>query len=418
MKLLTFLGVGRYDETTYYWNEIEHTCRFAPVASSYFLKPDELIVFLTEEAEEKIFEEFRNAFQIDIKITPIGIPLGSNQEQLWKIFQQVSSSVQPGEQVAFDITHGLRSFPLVGLLAAAFLRSGLNVDLKAVLYGAYDVGQQISKGRTPMFDLTPMLTQLEWTTAADRFNRTGDARYMASLLVNMRKGLSLKAQSNPQMLTDVGHLGNLAGALTSSSQSLRLIRSYKAMADIHGLAARIEKARPLLEQTAETQPFSLVLQNISDCYSPLAHPNPFDPESLDQTLCVERKMIRWFADREQWAQAVSLAREWLLSWFMVQFHQTDLTNRKLRTKFESVIGAEAEQFRTSKENKQEFVSDFLAQLPMIEEKLELWLQTTEIRNDFLHAGKRENALDPEVLVKQALKRIDEIEKLPLSESCS
>ena len=103
--------------------------------------------------------------------------------------------------MAFDITHGLRLFPLVGLLAAAFLRSGLSVDLQAVLYGAFDVRDRgVTPNRTPMFDLSPMLALLEWSTAADRFNRTGDSRYLASLVSAQRKQLALLARGDPRLL--------------------------------------------------------------------------------------------------------------------------------------------------------------------------------------------------------------------------
>ena len=52
MKLLTFLGKGRYQETTYTWQGQSHSGRFSPVASHSFLTPDETIVFLTEEADQ------------------------------------------------------------------------------------------------------------------------------------------------------------------------------------------------------------------------------------------------------------------------------------------------------------------------------------------------------------------------------
>ena len=174
MKLLTFLGVSKYEETTYTWQDKEYKCRFAPLASCHFLQPEELIVFLTEDAQQQIFPEFRAEVPKSVRLRAVPVPLGKDEAELWQIFEQVSGAVQPGEEAAFDITHGLRSFPLVGLLAAAFLRSGLDVKLRAVLYGAYDVGKVVSPGHTPMFDLSPMLSLLEWAAAADRFNRTGD----------------------------------------------------------------------------------------------------------------------------------------------------------------------------------------------------------------------------------------------------
>jgi len=213
MRLLTFLGVGNYQPTAYAWQGREHVSAYAPVASCRFLGPDCLTVFLTEEARQEIFDAFLADLPPGLTVQALSIPLGQNEAELWQIFDQVSGAVAPGEEVAFDITHGLRSFPLVGLLVAAFLRSGLHTPLRAVMYGAYDVrDRSVTPNRTPMFDLTPMLSLLEWAAAADRFNRTGDARYMASLLKQQQKKLALAAGADKSGLASAGALGGL-GAL-------------------------------------------------------------------------------------------------------------------------------------------------------------------------------------------------------------
>ena len=204
MKLLTFLGVADYQETCYTWNGEECRTPFSPVASCAFLKPDDVMVFLTEDAQQKVYPNF--LLELDrkvpekVKTSALPVPLGKDEQELWSIFDKISGCVQPGEEVAFDITNGLRHFPLVGLLAAAFLQSGLGVKLQAVLYGAFDVGRQVSPGRTPMFDLSPMLALLEWAAAADRFNRTGDSRYLASLVNSQRKNLAMAAQGDVRLL--------------------------------------------------------------------------------------------------------------------------------------------------------------------------------------------------------------------------
>ena len=108
------------------------------MASFHFLRPSSIIVFLTEAAQHHVFPQFRSSLPPELSVLPVPVPLGANEQELWRIFDCVGNAVQPGEEVAFDITHGLRSFPLVGLLAAAFLRSGLNVS-NAVLYGEDEI---------------------------------------------------------------------------------------------------------------------------------------------------------------------------------------------------------------------------------------------------------------------------------------
>ena len=414
MRLLTFLGTGNYSETIYTWQGQEKLASFAPLASIEFLRPTALSVFLTEEADQKVFPTFRAALPDAVEVETVPIPLGQNVSELWEIFERVSQAVKPKEQVAFDITHGLRSFPLIGLLVAAFLRSGLNVDLQAVLYGAYDVrDQSVIPNRTPLFDLSPMIALLDWAAAADRFNRTGDARFLATLLKDQKKVMAEATNGDPASLQEVGNLSNLAGTLTSVSQSLRLIRPEQAMQQIAGLEERVERALPALERTATARPFALLLESVIETYRPLAHSNPQAPENLAAGLEVERQMIRWYHDRQQWVQAVSLAREWLLSWVMVRLGMSNLTTLSARQRVENVVGSEAAEYLAAKQSGKNYVPVFLANIVDIEYVLGLWLDLTKVRNDIDHAGKRENPQSPASLIDNLTQCIQRLDALPL-----
>ena len=414
MRLLTFLGAVNYQETLYIWQGQEKLASSAPLAAIAFLHPEAVSVFLTEDAEQKAFPAFQAALPEAVKVETVPIPLGQNESELWEIFARVSGAVKPKEEVAFDITHGLRSFPLVGLLVAAFLRSGLNIDLKAVLYGAYDVrDQSVTPHRTLLIDLSPMVELLDWAAAADRFNRTGDARYLATLLANQRKALAQAAQGDPELLRQVGALGNLAGALNSISQSLRLIRPAQAMQEIAGLEDQVERALPALERAATARPFALLLESVIQTYRPLAHPAPNSPENLAGGLAVERQMIRWYHERQQWAQAVSLAREWLLSWVMLNLGMSNLTSLSARQRIENVVGSEAAEYKGAKKAGTNYTPVFLTQLTEIESVLGLWLELTQVRNDIDHAGKREDPQSPDSLIANLTQCLLRLEALPL-----
>lgn len=415
MKLLTFLGVGTYNETVYYMDSHgEYPSRFAPAASWYFLHPDEMFVFLTEDASSQIYPQFLNALPSGAKVSPIPVPLGKNENELWQIFSQVSNSVVPGEEVAFDVTHGLRSFPLVGLLVAAFLKSGFQVDVKAVLYGAYDVGRAATPGRTPIFDLTPMLSLLEWSVAADRFNQTGDSRYLAALVRKQRKQLASQAGGDPVLLEQVGHLANLAGALNGISQSLYLIRPYESMLSISGLSERVEKARLALQRSAPALPFTALLESIIKAYAPLANADPVNPEETFEVLRVELKMIHWYMERELWVQAISLAREWLVSWVMAHLGYRRITQFSARQNVEGVLGSESSEYVTAKKMGESFKPRFLANIPNIDTILSLWPNLSVIRNDIDHAAKREDPKTAEELIDNIGKMVEILDNLCLS----
>lgn len=418
MKLLTFLGTAKYQSTIYQWkkdgNEQEFEAEFAPAASCRFLKADEVVVFLTEEAQQMVFERFISALPQEVRIHPVEVPLGKSESEMWSIFDRVRLQVQPAAEIAFDVTHGLRSSPILSILAAAFLKAGFDVQIKAVLYGAFEAGTKDELGRThaPMFDLTPLLTLLEWAVAADRFNRTGDSRYLASLLKQQQKAIAQAAVQDKDRLEQAGKLGNLAGALTSLTQNLQLIRPLAVIESAGRLPEQINAAVPVLAQTAAAQPFQALLNTIIQTYQPLG----LSSNQLKQAreiLRVERQMIRWYFERELWMQAFALAREWLISWLMVQTGFFAMENLEARKVYENLLGAESDAFVKAKKGEKEYSSIFLGNLPCIKEVFGFWPTLADYRNDLLHAGHRPEPADVDNLIKNLNSILEKLDSLPL-----
>lgn len=414
MKLLTFLGVANYQPTAYVWDGREHVSSFSPAASCAFLRPEELIVFLTEESQQAHYEKLHAELDGKLVVRAVPVPHGRNEQELWQIFAQVSSAVSSQEEVAFDITNGLRSFPLLGLLAAAFLQNGLGVHLKAVLYGAFDVRDQTATpNRTPMFDLSPMLSLLNWSAAADRFNQTGDARYLATLIQHQRNELGKKAGKDQTLRDQAGTLGSLVTNLTNISQSLRLIRPLQTMEQVEHLPGTLENALPALENSMATMPFHLLMNNVRDAYLPLGLNQPADPANLAANLMKQRCIIRWYVDREQWAQAITLAREWLVNWFIYRLDQQDLFDKELRDQVEERINNSCFQCRTP--SGRESIARSFPSIPEALEALDIWNCLVEARNDINHAGMRANPGDPISLIQTIQKQVQRIERLPVPE---
>lgn len=264
-----------------------------------------------------------------------------------------------------------------------------------------------------MFDLTPLLSLLEWSVAADRFNRTGDARYLASLAKNARKELAMQAGGDHALLDDASALSNLAGALTEISQALHLIRPYQAMQRVAELPARVEKARQALQRLAAVQPFSALLQSVQTAYAPLACANPYDPAGAWETLRVEREMIGWYIERELWVQAVSLMREWLISWVMLWVGRPEVTRLEVREEVGQMLGSEVEAFNKARQSGQAYRSVFQAKVPQVEAVLGFWPNLAQVRNDIDHAAKREDPFSAKGLTEQIANLYEKIRGLPL-----
>lgn len=412
MKLLTLLEDAIYQQTTFTWNKQTFTTCFSPVASCQILKPDQLYVFLTKEAFQNVYPAFKESLPKSIPVQPITIPAGSTPEELWEIARLLDQTIEDHDEIAFDITHGPLSFPLVALTVAIYVRITRDISLKAILYGAYGIDRGVQTDRTPIFDLAPMLAWVEWFNAVDRYIQTANFDTLAILLKEHRRNLASGVRSDKKLRSELGNLGKLNGVLENISSSLHMIRPYQAMEHIADLEDRLEKARPLLGNPGEAISYHMLFDGLVKAYAPLGLNSPDDPTNAEQTLLTERRLINWYAQREYWVEANTLAREWLISWVMYHLNLSDFTQPTSRQRVESVLAAEAHDYLYAKKQKINYGPIFLGNIPEIEKVLTLWLELIDVRNDINHAGMRKAPSTPKSLVARSRKNLQLLNELP------
>jgi CRISPR-associated Csx2 family protein len=123
MKLITFLGIGDYEERR---RTVGTTSPSQPHSFRrrlvHWLKPEATCVLLTEKARERHWNDLSQRLQGHTQIVEVDIPDGKSEAELWEIFEAISEAVQEGDEIAFDITHGFRSLPVIALLTIAYLK--------------------------------------------------------------------------------------------------------------------------------------------------------------------------------------------------------------------------------------------------------------------------------------------------------
>jgi CRISPR-associated DxTHG motif protein len=110
---------------------------------------------------------------------PIVIPSGQSETELWEIFEAISESVNEGDDLYVDVTHGFRTLPIVLLTALEYLQRAKGVHIRQVTYGAYEA--RVGAGPAPTFDLTPFFIIREWTAALVLLD-SGDFRALGSVM--------------------------------------------------------------------------------------------------------------------------------------------------------------------------------------------------------------------------------------------
>ncbi|NJP05006.1 MAG: TIGR02221 family CRISPR-associated protein [Chloroflexaceae bacterium] len=394
-KVISFLGYTppdkRYQRTTYVFEGEPYPTPtpFMSEAAAHFFKPDELLILVTAEAKGQNFGDLVKNLEGVITPTPVDIPSGKHEHELWQIFAAMSERIQPGDRIIFDITNGFRSLPVLAFLAASFVQIVRQAQVERMVYGAFDA-QDKGKGLTPVFDLTPFVRLLEWTTATNTFLKTGRFTDVGSLLKNPHE----------QHDTD---LSKLADLMSTVSRGLHTSRPTHVMEQSHQLVQAIDQFSS--DTQDQTQPFRLLLENIRTEYSQFGLENLHDKKELLKRLL---KMIDWYVEKDLLIQAMTLAREWLVS-LVVYYQGGDIFDDQRgnakrgvpagdRQQAEAFITGHQKDIQPSNELRTALpkIRDFWQQISDInQEQSESRKDVGDIRNDLAHCGMRSNPRSPD-----------------------
>ncbi len=296
IKVISFLGIGSYKKTCYIWKEQQKETELFPEGVAHFIQPTEMLICLTPTAHEgekaDNWTQLKQRFEHDqIPYKPLLIPEGHTEADLWQIFNVLTNAVDREERLVFDITHSFRSLPFLSFLAIAYLKTAKQVKVEHVLYGAFEAKD--AQNRSPVFDLTPFVSLLDWSTATQHFIQSGNARFLSALL-------------NPQ-----GHKSKeLQEASTDReiiSQAARLCQPFTLMQEVGKLEEALDKAQSTIE--VDAIPLGVLKNNIVETFT------QFQSQSdsfCEETLRKEYQLLEWYYQKGQVIQAVSLGREWLI----------------------------------------------------------------------------------------------------------
>lgn len=357
--ILSALGTGNYREASYkseHHDEIIRTGLFA-VALQQWYPEAQVKLLATQTAKEGANGDFVRQHHSNFKF--VDIPESRNEAEAWELFQVIADHIPEGSRVIFDITHSLRSLPMLGFLALSYLRVVKNVTIERVFYGALDLTPREEGALTPVVDLTPFVALLDWAQAANRFQDTGDARLFKELL-EMKRQASYNAVSRQ---------------LETLSQAIFSNRGLAVPDEAAKLMRVLEKAQEG-QLESHQRPFALVMQQLEQQVSSLAAPDNDDQLRLQ----AEYALICWYAERGHYPQALSLAREWLISvrqWHELGRISMDETERD-SINVDLVV---ADKLRQKKN------TAYFDKLPVhLQELSNLSSQVQQLRNDVMHFG--------------------------------
>lgn len=407
MKAISFLGFNKYEDTTYL-NPLgsgEYKTPFFQEALVEFYKPETLYILLTKTVEtvpprgatETNWEALKKRLEGKVELIPVdNVPEAHSTADIWRLFEMLTNCLQEGDRVIFDITHSFRSLPVLALIAISYLRVVRSVKIEGLIYGAFEAKNK-ETNETPTFDLMPMVSLLEWTTATDQFIKTGNGQALASLLHSSDS----KTES-------------LAKSIDGIAQGLQLLRPMDVMREAAVLPDHIAEAAPIISQSVP--PFVSLLERVEKDYSKFGLENPTDYENnAKAALMRQLKMVEWYAQKGQIVQALSMAREWLPSLLCYHF-QLDSLDKANREEMELLLNGGKIKDQEGNTIKESRYLEQWSNVPKLQKKQlnNLWggnFNLANLRNDVLHSGFRKKPKSAEDIMHQTEKIIKELKNI-------
>ncbi len=109
--------------------------------------------------------------RLGYEVRLVRIPYGRSQDEQTEILERIAEQVSQGDEVALDVTHGLRHLPMLGLVSAVLVGSVRGARVRGVYYGALDMRVDDA---APVLELSGLLAISDWARAVARFEGGGD----------------------------------------------------------------------------------------------------------------------------------------------------------------------------------------------------------------------------------------------------
>jgi len=376
MKLLSFVGTGNLKETTYCLRERTKRTAFIQEALCDFYPVDSAILFTTRDAKQKNYPAI-SALVPDARA--VHIPEGQNEAELWEIFTLVEKQVEPGDEIIFDITHGFRSLPFIAFLSSAYLRDIRKATLRGVVYGAFEARDEQG---TPIFDLSPFVGLLDWMGGVHSFMNHGDAGPLQAMI---REVVACAHKDGSQKQKPV-KLAGFANQLESFTLATRLSQPIEAIEVAEKIIQTLPSAMEEIGHFAP--PLGPVLDQIEGI-SQFVAPSADTSSGISIAhLHAQRDLIRYQIERGLYMQAVSLAREWMVTLFL--FYAGDVAlwlDPRCREAAEKAMSGGVKK-RQGKVHKPTVYTPWFESLDGFETCAAVWDTISSLRNDIDHCGMR------------------------------
>lgn len=392
MIALSFLGLGKFDKNTNSYNydltkykfndQIIKTDLF-PYAVSQFIKPDKLFIIMTDKAKEQHYDKLKKLCDFE----EILIPNGKTEDEFWITFDKITSVINQSDEVVFDITHGFRSQPFIVIVLLLYLKTLKNIKINNIIYGAFEAKDD--NGISPVFELRSFVDLIEWSNAVREFTENGNMKHFKTLLAEIHKNTYLNKMKNPskQLLG----VGKDLEALTDGFDTIRLNEILETTSNFN---LRLKDVLNDLENHIQAKPFKSLFETIVNKFLPISNAEKeiFSEKGFE----AQKAIINWYIETHKYQKAITLAREYVVSKFMIEIdniHNTKLIDHDSRLNSENILGELVQKLKKDNGSISKRQSEYA----------NLWAKIVDIRNDINHAGMNKDPKSSRCIIEQVTK---------------
>jgi len=396
------LGTRPLEETTYVYGDKKKRTSLVQEALSSFFPIDAVILFTTTEALTKTYPDVARRIS---DCEAVHIPSGRTEEELWDIFSIVAGKVDPDDDIVFDITHGFRSLPFIAFLSSAYIREVKRARISAIVYGALDA---MIGSETPVFDLTPFISILDWMGAVRSFMVHGDAGEIQKIVSEETR----RAFQDPEKSDKPDKMKGFSKQLESFSLAARMAQPIEALDIAQKVIDGLPAAKEEIGRFAP--PLSYIIDQIEGI-SKLSAREPAEKTGIDQAhLRAQRHLISYQVEKGLYMQAVALAREWIVS--LLIFAAGDsrfwLEGECRKVAEKTLTGGSLK--RRGESYNHDVYSDWFESLNCFDDVVRTWDMVIQVRNDIAHCGMklhRQKARAYRQKIEEIPPRLEELERM-------
>lgn len=349
-------------------------------------------------------EELKDCFP-NIPIEECSIPDGKDEKEIMEIFSNLFSHINDGDELYFDFTHGFRYLPMLVTVLANYSRFIYpKVKINHMSYGNFELKNK--NGNCTFIDLLPLHTLQEWTFAVANYLENGYTKKLVELSQNNSETF-IKDSYNPKS-KDV-----LKGFFNNLNDFVNDMLHCRGMNIIGSTTIG-----HLKESSKELQ--SIQLQEASKALLERVEKSLEDFDS-NRNVLNGIAASKWCLNNNLYQQSITILEETVIS-LICEENGLSIDNPNERDLVGMAFSITMYKLPEEKwgikqslpDEKKELYRNIIRKLlssHRIEQLMGSFKVFFQIRNDFNHAGMRQNPLTSNKLREQIEGRINKIEKV-------